>query len=187
MIYSQIVKNNNIMKFNIVSVILTLSLLQTIQSNFSAFGQGNSNNNYTLDLIKQFTPNANNNEIKCQKIDGIGYPIKILEKFNNNLKGLFNPADPNIFVRMFYYKEDFVNKERFYKYGIEIRSFVERVYIVIKLVIKDGGSSDSPEEMFFMTKNAQLLPGALQAKKLDLGNVLGCGDLKTLFNKSTGK
>ena len=175
------------MKFTVFLLFIHTLLAQTAHSTFSAFGAGSSNKNYTLDLIKQFTPNANNDEIKCKEIPGIGLPIKVLSKFNQTLQNLFNPKDPNIFVRMFYYKDDIVDKDRHYKYGLEVRSFVERVYLVVKLVIKSTGSSNDPEEMFFMTKNPQLLPPALDAPKLDLGNVLGCGDLKSLFNQARGQ
>ena len=154
---------------------------------FSAFGSGSSNKNYTLDLIREFSPNQNTDEVKCKEIPGIGLPIKVVSKFNQVLQGLFNPQDRNTFVRMFFYKDDIVNKDRFYKYGIEVRSFTERVYIVIKLIIRSTGNSHDPEEMFFMTKNPQMLPAALESSKIDLGNVLGCGDLKNLFMQATGQ
>ena len=174
------------MKTKLLLIFTISCFLLSPTNTFSAFGSGNASKNYTLDLIKEFTPNSNNDEVKCKEIPGIGLPIKVVSKFNQTLQGLFNPRDPNTFVRMFFYKDDIVNKDRYYKYGIEIRSFTERVYVVIQLIIRSDGNSNDPEEMFFMTKNAQLLPAALESSKIDLANVLGCGDLKNLFVQATG-
>ena len=174
------------MKSPTLLAILPLLLLNSAVSNFSAFGSGTASRNYTLDLIKEFTPNSNNDEVKCKEIPGLGFPIKAVSKFNSTLASLFNPNDPNIFVRMFFYKNETVNKDREYKYGLEVRTFTERVYLVVKLKIGGKGNSHQPEETLFMTKNAQMLPAALGSSKIDLGNVLGCGDLKTLFAQARG-
>ena len=174
------------LKSLLILLIFNLSLLHPTASVPSAFGSGNKSTNYTLELINQFSPNSNKGNPKCEQIPTLGYPVKVVSILNQKLREKFNPNDPNIFVRMFYYKNDNVNKDRVYKYGIEIRSFTERVYIAIVLTIPGKGSSADPEELFFMTKNAQMLPLVLETAKLDLKNALGCGDLKNLFLQASG-
>ena len=89
----------------------------------------------------------------------------------------------NIYVRMFYFDFKMENKKRTYKYGIEIRTFQERMYIAIVI----PADSKSGEETFFFTKNPQLLPYALGSNKIDLGKFYGCGDLKALYQRSNGQ
>ena len=152
----------------------------------SAFGAGNSGTNYTLELIKEFTPASQDDEIKCRKIPGLGFPVKAISKFNQQLSELFNPSQNNTFVKMFFYKDEIVDKNRIYKYGIEIRSFIMTRYIALKLVMGGNGSSDLPEEMFLLTSNPQLLPTVLEDNNIDLGSAYGCGDLKNLFQTAQG-
>ena len=152
----------------------------------SAFGSGNSNTNYTMDLISQFTPNAGKKDIKCSEIPNMGFPIKVVSILEEKLSQMFNPNVNNMFVRMFFYEDNIENKDRYYKYGIEVRSFTERIYIAIKLSVKGSGSSSNPDELFLMTKNPQLLSTVLSSSKIDLSNMLGCGDLKSLYQQASG-
>ena len=166
-----------------LSITLLLAFVPQTSLCQSAFGtSAQQSRDYSLDIIQQFQPALQQDEIKCKDIPGVGHPIRAIKKFNEELSKMFNPQDPNVFVRMFFFKDELVNKDRIYKYGIEVKSFTRVVYIAIKLVLGGTNPGVLPEEMFLMTTNPQLLPVVLEAGEIDLKNFLGCGDLKTLFS-----
>ena len=165
--------------FLTLSVFLTCIMCQT-----SAFGGGSASSDYTLQLIKQFTPNSQNDELKCKEIPGLGFPVKIVPRFNIELAKMFDPNDPNYFIKMFFYDDKMDQKDRIYKYGIEVRSFLKTMYIAMSISV--AGNGNIKYEDFIVTKDPQLLPVILNATKIDLNNALGCGDLKAFFQSASG-
>ena len=154
----------------------------------SAFGKGLNNRNYYIDLIKEFSPNSSkNNASKCDEIPGFGFPIQSIPQFYAYLERLFDVGQQNIYLRMFFFDYEIVSKNRLYKYGLEVRTFHERTYVAVVLTISGSNSSSLLDETFFVTKNPQLLPTVLKTSSIDLGNFLGCGNLKLLFKQSSGE
>lgn len=178
-----IIRNN---QFNNMKLLLLLAFFSPLHAFLSSFGQGRVNQNYYLDLIREFTPQSNNDEAKCGQIPALGLPVQAIAKFYAHLQNLFDVRDPNKYVRMFFYDSSNSSNMREYKYGLEVRTFTERTYLAVVIKVPRSGRINEEHETFFVTKDPNHLPIVLKTDKIDLGKFFGCGDLKLLFQRARG-
>ena len=78
-----------------MKLLLLLAFFSPLHAFLSSFGQGRVNQNYYLDLIREFTPQSNNDEAKCGQIPALGLPVQAIPKFFAHLQNLFDVRDPN--------------------------------------------------------------------------------------------